>query len=144
MRESFGHRRVGGELIGQGRPLCADEGDVGKRARLAIIIVIGFVLFGLPVVLARVGARQVEQEEARINARSATARISADQLLGAMFSTDGADAITKSLGVDVSDVSYSQVPPNWCLRIDFERLIAKGHLRYIVHSDGTLHPTSSC
>lgn len=111
-----------------------------------VILVVGFVLFGLPVVLAEVGARQVRQAEARIRSKAATARIPPSELLAAMTSTEGGEVIAGSLGVEFSDVSFHQaVPPtNWCLNVDIERLIAKGHLSFIVQPDGSIQPVSGC
>ena len=119
---------------------------MSKRGRLIVILVVGFVLFLVPVVLLKVGQRQVREDEARIRTRAATARIATSDLLAAMVSTDGADAIANALGVGFSDVSYHQADPptNWCVNVDIERLIAKGHLSFIVQPDGSVHSVPRC
>lgn len=115
----------------------------GTRARLAIILALGTILFVVPVVLGLVGQRQVTGAETRLRATALTARVTPSQLLAA--AAQGDIAISEQLGVDSTDIELSRSKTGtWCVDVRVARLIAERRVRFTVTPGGTLLPTSAC
>jgi len=132
---------------GGGSKCCSRRSEgvrLSRRVRLAIIVTVGLLLFGIPAMLSVVGTRQADHEATRVRSASTTAHVDTAKLLATMFDAQAPNPIAASLGVSNSDVSFKQVPSGWCAHVSIRRLVAQRDVFMAVSSDGTLRPIAGC
>lgn len=120
------------------------KGRMSKAARLAVIIVIGLALFGVPAALRIVGERAATREVLRIRAATEAARVDTSKLLAPMFDAQAQSPVAASLGIDTADVSLKQHDAGWCAEIRVHRLLAEQRVFLSMAADGRLRPVGGC
>ena len=117
---------------------------MSKAARLAVIIVVGVALFGVPAALRIVGDRAAKREVTRIRAASEAAHVDTSKLLAPMFDSQATSPVADSLGIDTSDVTLKQHAGGWCAEVRVHRLLSEQRVFLAMETDGSLRPVRGC